>query len=151
MEDILFCILFFKTEVLYMNCALCESYKRKGWNRIHRDQPNCYFPSTARLKVCNKELNHCLGFPPILGSIEKKKIPYSQVTTSRNGFLLMLLPRGHAHYWPPLIPNYFYKLSLQRLRQVPCACPWLPGSHYRDKPGIIITKTHLALVSESWD
>ena len=103
------------------------------------------------LTVCNKQLTHPLGFTPLSGSIQKKNCPYSIVTIRRNGSFLMLLPRGHAHSCSLQSPLYFSNLSLFRLGKGPCACNWLPGSHYTDKCGLIITKTHMPLVLKSWD
>ena len=103
------------------------------------------------LTVCNKQLTHPLGFTPLSGSIQKKNCPYSIVTIGRNGSFLMLLPRGHAHSCSLQSPLYFSNLSLFRLGKDPCACNWLPGSHYTDKCGLIITKTHMPLVLKSWD
>ena len=72
------------------------------------------------IKVCNKELTHPVGFPPLLGSMQKKKT---------------LLSSGHLMKWVSFHAaaqrtctflassntSLFVQLSLMRLRQVPCA------------------------------
>ena len=148
-----FCLLFFssETEFLCMNCAVCKSNWTQGWTRTQSDAPACSFPHRPRINSMQQTTDSSFGIYSPLGLHPEKKCPYSIVTIGRNGSFLMLLPRGHAHSCSLQSPLYLSNLSLFRLGNGPCACNWLPGSHYTDKCGLIITKNHMPLVLKSWD
>ena len=102
-DNFLFALLFFLfssfllRQFLCMNCAVCKSNWRQGWTRTQRDAPACSFPHRTRINSMQQTTDSSFGIYSPLGLHPEKLCPYSLVTISRNGSLLMLLLRGHAH------------------------------------------------------
>ena len=147
-----FCLLFFssETEFLCMNCAVCKSNWRQGWTRTQSDAPACSFPHRPRINSMQQTTDSSFGIYSPLGLHPEKLCPYSLVTISRNGSLLMLLLRGHAHSCSLQSPLNFSNLSPFKTGVRSMYMSWLPGSHYTDKWGLLITKIHMPLVPKSW-